>query len=97
MVICQINSIQHVNKCYQLLTATSGTLIEVRKVKISKALLLIIIFINKSNTVKIKFGNNIKDIEEYKRSLLNRKLSDKFNLSGFSDIDFYIEHIEINI
>lgn len=84
------------NVRYKLLTSTSGTLIEARKAKISKALLLIITFINKYNTDKIKVDNNIKDSEEYKRSLLNGKLSDKFNLPGFSQIDFYIEHIEIN-
>ena len=40
------------------------------------------------NTIVI-VDNNIKDSEEYKRSLLNGKLSDKFNLPGFSQIDFY--------
>lgn len=85
------------NVRYQLLTATSGTLIEARKANLSKAVLLIITFIDSYNIDKMKIDNNIRDIEEYKNSLLSKEDGNKINVPGFADIDFYIEHIELKL
>lgn len=82
---------------YQLLTATVGTLVEAKKLNISKALLLIITFKKDGSYDNDKINLNKKDIDVFIESLHKYSNKDRYNLHGYKDIDFYIRYIEINI
>ena len=83
------------NVSYQLLEASSGILIEARKAKANKAILLICTFVNGNNTNVKKIIKNIDDIYQFKSSLEKYAKNGFYNLPGYGDIDFYIKHIEV--
>ena len=63
------NMEQMPNVSYQLLEASSGILIEARKAKANKAILLICTFVNGNNANVKKIIKNIDDIYQFKSSL----------------------------
>lgn len=79
---------------YQLLTATVGTLIEAEKVHANKAILLIISFVNNTLNQK-KVENNKMDIQYFVNSISKYSNCEKYNLSGYRNIDFYLKCIDI--
>lgn len=83
------------NVSYQLLEASSGILIEARKAKANKAILLICTFVNGNNANVKKIIKNIDDIYQFKSSLEKYSKNGFYNLPSYGDIDFYIKHIEV--
>lgn len=83
------------NVSYQLLAATSATLIEASKAKASKAMLLICTFVNGKNANIKKIIKNIDDIYQFKASFEKYAKKGVYNFPGYSKIDFYIKHIEV--
>lgn len=83
------------NVSYQLLAAASGTLIEARKAKANKAMLLICTFVNGNNASVKKIIKNIDDIYQFKSSLEKYDKNGVYNFPGYRNIDFYIKHIEV--
>lgn len=89
------DNLQEYDSRYQLLTATVGTLIEAEKVHADKAILLIISFINDTLNQK-KVENNKLDIQYFVNSISKYRNGDKYNLSGYRNIDFYLKSIYVN-
>ena len=89
------NMEQMPNVSYQLLEASSGILIESRKAKANKAILLICTFVNGNNANVKKIIKNIDDIYQFKSSLEKYSKNGFYNLPSYGDIDFYIKHIEV--
>ncbi len=82
---------------YQLLTATVGILKEAQKLKVSKAI-LIVITLKKENYYDIrKVKSNIQDVNTFITSLGCPLKNGQYNLPGYPNIDFYIKHIELDI
>ena len=88
---------EKMNIRYQLLTATVGILKEAQKFNASKAI-LIILTLKKENCYDIrKVESNIQDVNDFINSLGSHLKNGYYNLPGYPNIDFYINHIELDI
>lgn len=83
------------NVTYELLSATSGVLIEANKANATKAVLLICTFVNGSNADIKKIIKNIDDIYQFKSTLGKTGTNGQYNVPAYPKIDFYIKHIEV--
>lgn len=83
------------NIAYELLAATSSTLLEAKKNNASKAILLICTFVKGENIDVRKIIKNIDDIYQFKSTLGKQGENGQYNLPGYPKIDFYLKHIEV--
>ena len=84
-------------KRYQLLTATEGILKEVKKANASKAVLLVITLKKEGCYSEKKVEANLQDLKNFVTSLGTPLEDGQYNLPVYPDIDFYVEHVEVEV
>ena len=82
---------------YQLLTATDGILKEAKKATASKAVLLVLTLKKEDCYKEKRVEANLQDLKNFVASLGTPLEDGKYNLPGYPDIDFYVEHIEVDV
>ena len=82
---------------YQLLTATEGILKEAKKANASKAVLLVITLKKEGCYSEKKVEANLQDLKNFVTSLGTPLEDGQYNLPVYPDIDFYVEHVEVEV
>lgn len=82
---------------YQLLTATAGILKGSKKANASKAILLVLTLKKENCYSERKVESNLHDLDNFIESLGTPLKNGQYNLPGYPNIDFYIEHIEVEV
>lgn len=82
---------------YQLLTATDGILKEAKKANASKAVFLVLTLKKEGCYSEKKVEANLQDLKNFVTSLGTPLEDGQYNLPGYPDIDFYVEHIEVDV
>ena len=82
---------------YQLLTATEGILKEAKKANASKAVLLVITLKKEGCYSEKKVEANLQDLKNFVTSLGIPLEDGQYNLPVYPDIDFYVEHVEVEV
>ena len=82
---------------YQLLTATEGILKEAKKANASKAVLLVITLKKEGCYSEKKVEANLQDLKNFVTSLGTPLEDGQYNLLVYPDIDFYVEHVEVEV
>ena len=82
---------------YQLLTATEGILKEAKKANASKAVLLVITLKKEGCYSEKKVETNLQDLKNFVTSLGIPLEDGQYNLPVYHDIDFYVEHVEVEV
>jgi hypothetical protein len=77
---------------YQLLTATAGTIFEAMERKLTKAMLLVLVFKKEGSYDESKIRKNKRDYKKFTDMLGDQA---PYHLPGYSNIDFYTEYQEI--
>lgn len=82
---------------YQLLTATDGILKEAKKANASKAVFLVLTLKKEGCYSEKKVEANLQDLKNFVTSLGTPLEDGQYNLPGYPDIDFYVEHVEVDV
>lgn len=82
---------------YQLLTATDGILKEAKKANASKAVFLVLTLKKEGCYKEKKVEANLQDLKNFVASLGTPLEDGQYNLPGYPDIDFYVEHVEVDV
>lgn len=82
---------------YQLLTATDGILKEAKKANASKAVFLVLTLKKEGCYKEKKVEANLQDLKNFVTSLGTPLEDGQYNLPGYPDIDFYVEHVEVDV
>lgn len=82
---------------YQLLTATDGILKEAKKANASKAVFLVLTLKKEGCYKEKKVEANLQELDDFVASLGAPLEDGQYNLPGYPDIDFYVEHIEVDV
>ena len=82
---------------YQLLTATDGILKEAKKANASKAVFLVLTLKKEGCYSEKKVEANLQELDDFVASLGAPLEDGQYNLPGYPDIDFYVEHVEVDV
>lgn len=82
---------------YQLLTATDGILKEAKKANASKAVFLVLTLKKEGCYKEKKVEANLQELDDFVASLGAPLEDGQYNLPGYPDIDFYVEHVEVDV
>ena len=82
---------------YQLLTATDGILKEAKKANASKAVLFVLTLKKEDCYKEKRVEANLQDLKNFVASLGTPLEDGQYNLPGYPDIDFYVEHVEVEV
>lgn len=82
---------------YQLLTASTGTILEAQKRGVDNAVLLVIVFKSEKHTKQEKLDNNDKDIQKFLNVVNATDCKNLKKISNNSDVNLYFGKIVIEI
>ena len=88
---------QYADLRYQLLTASSGTVLEAKKRGVETAILLIIVFRSEKHTTKEKLENNDMDIKKFLTATNAIDYKGLKRIPNNTGIDLYFDKIVIDI
>lgn len=87
----------HKNIRYQLITASTATLLEAKERGLSKALLLVLVFKKKGSYSDLKIERNNADIINFLIETKARSTNDYWQIPTRTGIDLYFKKIEIEL
>lgn len=88
---------QYADLRYQLLTASTGTILEAQNKGVNTAIFLVIIFSSKKNTTKAKLDNNDMDIQKFLTATNAVDYKNLKRIPNNTGIDLYFGKIVIDI
>ena len=92
---------KHKDVRYQLVTATTATLLEAKERKVENAVFLVIVFKKKGCYSERKIADNKSDIERFLLDIKAKKHGEYFEIPTVygkeNDINLYFQYIEINL
>lgn len=87
----------HKNLRYQLITASTATLLEAKERNLSKALLLVLVFKKDGSYSDFKIERNNADITNFLTETNAKSINDYWQIPTKTGIDLYFEKIEIEL
>jgi len=85
------------NLRYQLLTASTGAILEAKKRGVKTVILLVIVFKSEEHTTKEKIENNNADIQRFLNATAAVDCNGLKKIPNNSDINLYFDKIEIEL